>query len=199
MFTSKRMDSANRWSVIKAGLVLSIACWFNWLTCQWYSVQIWPGFLLFSGHPPSRAPARPAAWRAAPWPAPCRWAPTCRTASAASPTRPGWSASRADTSTATPVAIRSSTWPSKISRACLTTPAPCASPSASLEASARPPPGTSTGPTASCSSSSSQGRSTGVGGVEAEACRDADCRLMVGPLVSSLMSWLVFNALPLPW
>lgn len=134
-----------------------------------YSVQIWPGFLISSGHPPSRAPARPAAWRAAPWPAPCRWAPTCRTASAASPTRPGWSASRAGTSTATPVATRSSTWPSKISRACPTTPAPCASPSASSGASARPPPGTSTGPTASCSSSSSQGRSTGAGGVEAEA------------------------------
>lgn len=115
-----------------------------------------------TGHPPSRTPYRLGAWRAAPWLAPCRCAQTLRTASAASPTRCVWSASPADTSTATPAVTRSSTWPLKTLRACLTIPAPCASPSASSGASGRRPPGTWMGPTASCSSS--QRRTTAVGG-----------------------------------
>lgn len=129
--------------------------------CNQDNVLTWL-FPVLSGLPPSWAPARPAAWRTAPWRAPCLWVPTCRTASVASPTRPAWSASPVATSTVTPAVTRSSTWPSRTSRACLTTPAPCANPSASSEAWVRPPPGTSLGPTASCRSV--RNRSTGVAG-----------------------------------
>lgn len=141
--------------------------------CSAFTSRLFPSF---TGLPPSWVPARPAAWRAAPWPAPCHWAPTCHTASVASPMRLAWSASPAATSTATPAVTRLSTWPSRISRACPTTPAPCASPSASWEVSARPPQVTSTGLTASCSSSSSsvRGRSTGVGGGKLWPERDVE-------------------------
>lgn len=121
--------------------------------------------------PPSWAPVRPAAWRAARWPAPSLWAPTCPTASVASPTKPAWSASPAATSTATPAATRLSTWPSRTLRACPTTHVPCASRSASWAASARPPLAICTGLAASCSSSRVQGRSTAVGGGKPEGCR----------------------------
>lgn len=133
-----------------------------------------------SGLLPSWAPVRPAAWRAAPWPAPCPWALTCLTASAASPTKSAWSASPAATCTVTPAATRLWTWPSRTLRACPTTPAPCASLSGSWEAWARPPPGTSAGPTACC-------RSTGVGGDELWALAWESC--VFSPLM--LDFWLL--------
>lgn len=105
------------------------------------------------------APVRRAAWTAARWRGPCPWGPTCPTASAASPTRCASSASPADTCSAAPAATRSSTWPSRTSRGCRSTPAPCASPSGSWGAWAPPPRGSSTGPLASC-------RNPGAGGGE---------------------------------
>lgn len=148
--------------------------------------------LSLSGLPLSWAPAKPAAWRAAPWPAPCRWAPTCRTASVASPTRPASSASPAGIFTAIPAAIRSSTWPSRTSRVCRTTPAPCASPSGSWEAWVHLPPGISMDPTASCRSNT-QGRSTAASGGKREAASRGWCRL--SGLLKLWPDWLL-NSLP---
>lgn len=115
----------------------------------------------------SWAPARPAAWTAAPWPDLCLWVRISCTASAAFPTAPASSASPAATFTAAPAATRSSTWPSRTSRACPTTLVPCASPSVSWGAWGRRPRAACTDPAACRRSSSRRESSTGAGGGEA--------------------------------